>query len=182
MEKKELEIFLITQLILEYRTSLKTISKLFNMDENDMYNKVLSNNYGIVKRALIYVLDYETREPELINQTEAKKNVRMFLTKFHFAKTTKEKLEIIKALDNSASILKLKNKKSENFEEEDLDSIIKYRYKYVLSKKQIQREFEISRHVLDNRENKLDSDMKKRLDFLNEHNQYLSIETYSRRK
>jgi len=182
MEKKELEIFLITQLILEYRTSLETISQLFNMEENDMYNKVISNNYGFVKYALLYVLDYETKMPELINQSEAKKGVRTFLINFHLAKTTKEKLEMIKNLDNSSSVLKLKNKKTENYEETDFSSIIKYRYKYALTKGQIKRVFEITRHALDSRENKLDENMKKRIDFLNEYNQSLSTEKISRKK
>jgi len=42
--------------------------------------------------------------------------------------------------------------------------------------------FEITRHALDSRENKLDENMKKRIDFLNEYNQSLSTEKISRKK
>ena len=172
MENQNLELFLITQLILEYRPSLETISQIFNTEPNDMYNKVISVNNGIIKHALRYVLDHETQQYDLIDQKVAKRKILVFLTRLNLAKTPTEKLEIIKSLDNGAVLKGIKKKGINDIEEADFEVIIKHRYKYALSKKRIQDEFNITRKMLEHRESKLDGDMYKKIMVLNEYNNY----------
>ena len=57
MKNQNLELFLITQLILEYRASLETISKMLNVEQSEMYKKVMKTDSETIKYALMYVLD-----------------------------------------------------------------------------------------------------------------------------
>ena len=98
------------------------------------------------------------------------------------AKDGKEKLEIIKNLDNSSTIKEILKKKPEEFNDNDFENIIKYRYKYALPKRRIRNEFDLTRAVLDNREKKVDEELKTKLEILNEYNNRFNYYTYGRSK
>lgn len=181
MRNQNLELFLTTQLILEYRASLETISKIFNMEQSEMYAKVMQTDSEIIRYALMYVFDYETSVTGLINQDNAKKQIRMFLTKLQMAKSAQEKLNLIKSLDNSADVIKLSNKKAEDYDDNDFEAISKYRYKYALPKSKIHEIFGLTRAIVDNREKKMDEDLKNRLDVLNQYNNRFSYYTHGGR-
>ena len=174
MNEKELQMYIITQLILEYRASLETVSKIFNMNPAELYNELISTENEITRDALLYVLDHETKEPDLIDQDVAKRKIRVFLTKFHMAKTPQEKVAVIKTLDNSEQIEKLKSKGFNNMVADDFFTIIKYRYKYALPRRKVQLEFGITKSVLERREATLDEETKKRMAALNDYSHYIS--------
>lgn len=181
MNEKELQMYIITQLILEYRASLETVSKIFNIAPSELYGELMSTENEITKKALIYVLDHETRVQNLVDQDVAKRKIRVFLTKFHMAKTPQEKMAVIKTLDNSEQIEKLKTKGYANMTDEDFYTIINYRYKYALPRITVGFEFGITKSVLERREAKLDDNMQKRMLALNEYSNYIGMNKMNRK-
>lgn len=177
MSSEELLINIIRGLVLEYRISIDTINKLFNV-EKDIYNKIIDSENKIMRNALIYVLDYETKRNGLVDQKLAKRKAGVFLIQFYSKKTSKEKLELIKEL-NSCKVVK-KNKEELTYE--DIQNIIKYRYKYVLSRKYIEEMFEVSESTQRCRENKMDEDFKIKLKYLNEYNEDSKFHSVNARK
>lgn len=170
MSTKELTERVISQLILEYRPSIETIGKIFQMDETEINERLLNTpNYGL-KNALIYVLYYETKEDGLIDQNEAKKNIQRFITKLHLAKDNKAKLNVIKELDSTANIERLQKKKYEDYSKDDIINLIKYRYKYALTRAVITENYAITTDALRYQESILDEGFKKKLKVLNDYN------------
>jgi len=170
MSKEELLVHVITNLILEYRISMETVCKTFNVDEHDIYDKLMNNSNYLIKDALMYVLDYETKEPGLIDQKKSKLKMSMFLTKLHMAQTPKDKLEVIKELSDNSSIDAIKNKNANQVTEEDIINLTNYRYKYALTKSFICDHFPVTTKKLTYWEAKLDDDFKKKIDYLNAYN------------
>ena len=60
MSKEELYLNVITNLILEYRLSLENVCKIFNVEADDIYAKLMNTENLIIKDALIFVLNNET--------------------------------------------------------------------------------------------------------------------------
>lgn len=169
MSTNEFVTNVLTQLILEYRPSFETLKKVLGMNEKDVCERIFTKN-GLAKGALTYVLYHETKEEGLIDQDEAKRNIRRFLMQLHAAKTNKEKLELIKNLDSTSNIKKIETKTADKLTKEDIETIIKYRYKYTMTRGTITSKFDISEGVLKYRESVLDEDFKKKLKFLNHYN------------
>ena len=140
MTKEQFTIHLIRSLILEYRLSLETLEQL-GLIKNDKktYDEIIDVDNPTLKHALIYVLDYETIGT-FINQKEAKRNSLKFLSNFSNAKTSKEKVELVNQLNNSLGIHKIKGKTREQINSEEVKTIVKYRYKYALSRMHISKE------------------------------------------
>lgn len=170
MTKQELEMYLIKQFILNYRISLKTASEIFKREQNDIYCELMDIKNPFEKKAIMYVLDYETKETELIDQKVAKRKAMIFLTKFYGVKTKDEKNKLIRDLNENTNIEHLKNKRREDLTEEDISKIINFRYKYAVPAIVMYEVFDVTRHWLEYHESKLDENFQKRLKFLNEYN------------
>ena len=171
LKNDKLTLHIITHLILEYRTSLSTICKIYKLDENDAYEALMSNRDSTLKKALIYVLDYETKEG-ITDQDVARRKTMAFLTKLHILKDKKEKLELIKSISDDSDVINLQNKTTAQLDASDFEKIIKYRYKYAISRKELEREIGINEDVLRKREDALTGDMKIKIEHLNRYYDY----------
>lgn len=168
MTKEQFTLHLIRSLILEYRISLDTINQLgLVKDAYNLYDKIIDVNDLYVKGALIYVLNYDSKGA-LVNEKEAKINTLKFLSKFSKLKTTKEKVLLVNQLNDNTTINEIK-KKNGRFSKNDIISILKYRYKYCLSKKEISKMFNVFLRTVDNWEESLDDEnLKNQLKALND--------------
>jgi len=164
--ENEILTYLITSLILEYRLSLDTISELFNIDKKEIYNRLMEIKKPNVRNAMVYILNYETKEKGLIDQKEARKNATMFLLRFKREKDTKSKLKLINSLNDITEIERIASKKHYDRTEEEINKIIKYRYKYCISLNNIEKIFDISRKVLSQKEKNIEGNFKDRLELL----------------
>ncbi|MBE6153164.1 MAG: hypothetical protein E7166_02905 [Firmicutes bacterium] len=178
MSKEELYLNVITNLILEYRLSLENVCKIFNVEADDIYAKLMNTENLIIKDALIFVLNYETVEAGLVDQSKARADVSKFMLKFHKANTPQEKYNVIMELNDSSEIEKIMNKTRDNITEKDFELITKYRYKYALPKTYISKRSDITDDMILSRENKLDEDFKKKIAFLNSYNDKVKGHSY----
>ena len=170
MTKQELNIYLIKQLILNYRISLETASEIFKKEKNEIYCELMEIKNNLEKKAIMYILDYETKEKELIDQKVAKRKSMIFLTKFYGSKSIEDRNKLLKELNENTNIEHLKNKRREDLTEEDINKIINFRYKYAIPAVMISEIFDVTRHWIDYHESKVDEDLQKKLKFLNEYN------------
>ncbi len=161
MEKKltsDVEAALATKLILEYRVPINVISKYLNKDSEELRSKIMqfNTNYN-VKKAIEYVLDYETLYMKDESLELAEKQLRMFFIKFSLCKTKEEKQQLINSLSEiDETAKKIKNKKSVDLKPEDTKAIIKYRIKYALSRYNILDMFNITLRSQRHHESKID--------------------------
>ena len=159
-------------IILEYRASLDTVSKKFQVDKTELYNKLTNIYDKIIKDAVLYVVDIETKDETLVSQDTASKNINKFFMKLQLAKTSAAKAKIINDLFNNDEINELKSKNKVMFTDEELYKITKFRYKYVLSMTNIEDIFGINVELLSRHESKIeDENLKKKLEILNKHNE-----------
>lgn len=175
MENKKVasnvEIYLITQLILEYRVSLEDISKTFNKDKNELYNNLMKYNNESVQKALKYVLDYENGIVSKEEKEYSRKQVRLFLMKFSFAKDKDEKVKIINSLNHDKEVMSLRTKKRSELTNDDLEKISRYRLKYAMSRKRIEEYFAVTEDSLRAYEKTIqDTMLKQKLEILNNRN------------
>lgn len=171
MSREELFTEMLTAMVLEYRVSIDTLSQIFRIEKNDLYNQLISTDNHMIKCALIYVLDYETKNEELIDPRKAKIKAQVFLTEIHLAKNKEDKLKVIRKIHNNQEIQLIAQKKKEDITPEDIDKIINYRYKYALPRGYITKVFDISESIQRTYEAKLDADLQKKLKCLNEYNE-----------
>lgn len=173
MSKEEVLKNIIPSLILEYRLSLNSVSELFGIERNELYNMLFQNreksyrNEAIIKDALVYVLNYETINSDLIDQNEAKKQARKFLFKYCGLKTNEEKICLVNSLNDTSKLEVIRKKNSIDFTDDDRMEMIKYRYKFCLSQRYLEQAFEWSRGSQENFEKHLDLDFKKKIVALN---------------
>lgn len=168
MKKDDFKMYLIRTLILEYRLSLKTVHELFSDSDNYSYDKIIDVENYYLKNALIYVLDYETKGT-LINQKTAKRKTLAFLTKFKLLKTTKEKIELVNELNDLSKIKELQ-KRYKSYTDSDILQIIKYRYKYALSRLHMSEILNVTRQTIIDWEKEMDEEFLERLNALNSYN------------
>ena len=172
IKNDKLTLHLIAHLILEYRTSLSTICKVLNLDEDDAYEVLMDNIKDItIKKGLIYVLEHETKQG-IIDQNVARRKAMAFLTKLHILKDQKEKLKLIKSISDDSEIIALQSKSYDQLSMNDFEKISKYRYKYAMPRKYIEQIFNFSKEVLQKRESKLDDNLQLKLDVLNKYHDY----------
>ena len=171
MEKENFTMYLIRSLILEYRLSLETVHELFSDTDNYSYDKIVDVDNKYLKNALKYVLDYETKGT-LINQKTAKRKAMAFLTKFKMLKTAKEKVTLVNKLNDNSKIKELQ-KKFKTYTEDDIEQVIKFRYKYALSRLFMSEMLNITRMTIFKWEKEMDEEFLERLDVLNSYNDIL---------
>ncbi|MBQ7141275.1 MAG: hypothetical protein IJO32_07225 [Bacilli bacterium] len=157
----------LTQIILEYRPSFETLKKIFRMSEKEINEKIMANPDYFIKAALIYVLYNETKKEGLVDQNESKKKIQRFLTELHCAKTSGEKMEVIKNLDTTSNMSKIRHKKYEDYTKEDIEKLLYYRYKYVLTRTQITDNFNITNAALRYHESLLEGNYSDRMKAVN---------------
>lgn len=170
MTNEQFLTYIMRSLILEYRLSIDTVSEIFGGDPNDLYGKIINMNDSYFKNALIYVLDYETKEAGIVDQTVAKRKAMIFLTKFKMLKTAKERLELINQLNDNSEVNKIRNKNSSEYTEEEYEIISEYRYKYALSRRHISKEFGINEKTIYSRDARLGDGKKEKFKLLSAYN------------
>ncbi len=174
MSKEELLKNIITSLVLEYRVSLDTIEEIFGKDKNEVYCDLMDTDNYLIKNAIMYVLDYETKEPGLVDQRKAKAKARSFMTRFQIAKTAKEKIDMLTQINDNSEIEMLRDKESEEITDEDMKKLIDYRYKYALSKPFLQNNFGVTVDKIRCSEDKQEESFRAKLKFLNNYNDKIS--------
>lgn len=165
MSKEELLKNIITSLVLEYRISLDTIGEMFGKDKNEIYTELIDTDNYLIKNAIMYVLDYETKEPGLVDQRKAKIKASAFITKFQIAKDAKTKIAMLTEINDNSEVEKIRDKSNE-----DMRKLTNYRYKYALSKTFLQNNFAVSRHRVDRHEDKCEENLRAKLKFLDKYN------------
>ena len=179
MTKEQFLMYIIRSVILEYRISIETASKLFGGNPNDLYNRVIDTDDFFIKNALLYILDYETKVPNIVDQKEAKIDALKFLIKFRNAKSSEEKVKLVNQLNDKTEIDKIRNKNTEYFTSREYELITEYRYKYALTRAHVAREFGCSSKNLYNKEVKLDEETRKKFEVLNSyHNSRINGRNY----
>jgi len=161
---------LMVSLILEYRLSLDTIGELFKVNKEDLYVKLINGRNPEIKNAMIYILDYESKDKDLIDQKEARKNATVFLIRYMRAKDENEKINLINSLNNIDDIKRIANKNDIDRTDEEKVKIIKYRYKYCLPKEYIEYVFGVPSSTQSGREKQVDQKLYKKLIALNNYN------------
>lgn len=167
----KLPIEVIRNLVLEYRISIDTLCSLSSLSKEEMYKKLLAvRDNELLRGALIYVLDVETKNDKLIDQKVAKRKLLVFETLMFKAKTKEEKIKLLKDLSKEDEIKRLKKTKYEDMTKEDMEFATKYRYKYVLSRQYIEDVFGIKKHAQEHFESTLDQDFIEKLKVMHEYN------------
>lgn len=174
MSSEQLLTHIITSLVLEYRISLDTIGEMFKKNKNEIYTDLINTDNYLIKNAIMYVLDYETKEPGLVDQRKAKAKAMAFMTKFQLAKDAKSKIDLLTQINDNSEIEMLRDKESEEITDEDMKKLIDYRYKYALSKPFLQNNFGVTVDKIRYSEDKQEESFRAKLKFLNNYNDKIS--------
>ena len=95
----------------------------------------------------------------MVDQKKAKTNASKILNELRKCKTTKEQVEILNDLNSNSKVNKIKTKKTEDLNQDDRNTIIKYRYKYCLTLTDTCNLFNLARRTLKTWENNLEDEL-----------------------
>lgn len=153
--------------IINYRLSMESVCELFNITKETLIEKINENK----NNALKYILYSETINDSKKNQEIAKNNTKKLFTKINKIKNKKDLFELFDELD-SKNTLRLCNKNTRDLSSDEAIEILKYKYKYALTKQELCSIFNISLHfTVDQTKNLEDKDLRQKLEQLSKYNE-----------
>lgn len=155
MNKLKLEIFsksedkqylYLRHLILTFRAKLPLVSELFQISEEELYQKLIEYN-GNSYRALLYLFNHDAADQDL-----AKRNMITFyknLISTLISKNKNEQKRLIDSIsDKDAVNVQKKGNNGEDLSDDDILIIMKHQLKYAMSYRGVATLFSQHRHSM----------------------------------